>query len=252
MKIVEVNPQEKNNYNRFVMTNETGSFLQSWEWGEWQAALGRPVSRFRISDDSGAQVGSIQLIKMPLPFKKFYLYAPYGPVIGSGKWEAGSWMDELKKKFADAIFIRMEPKSPFPISNIPAFAEASAGRQYPISKSPNIQPGKTLIINLNKSEEQLLAEMHHKTRYNIKLAQKHGVEIKDGFNISVGHGLFFEETLKLILETSKRQKFTTFSAEYYQKMVDFFTLNNQSGIRMHIYKAIFQNQLLGAAIMLDF
>jgi len=94
--------------------------------------------------------------------------------------------------------------------------------------------------------------MHHKTRYNIKVAQKHGVEIKDEFDISIGHGLFFDEALKLILETSKRQGFSTFGSDYYKKLVDFFALQQRADLKLHIYKAIFQNQLLATAIIIDF
>lgn len=242
MKLVELTEPDKESYNQFVALSETGSFLQSWEWGDWQARLGRTVFRFKILDDGG-QIGAVQFIKMPLPFGKYYLYAPYGPVL-SGQWAVDShqFLQMMGQQFSEAIFIRIEPKF---------FALSTS--QYPlITKSANIQPSKTLIIDLTKSEEQLLAEMHHKTRYNIKLAQKHAVEIKDEFAISVGHGLFFDEVLKLIQETSRRQKFTTFPQSYYKDMADFFALGARGAISLHIYKAVYQNQLLGSAFMLDF
>lgn len=239
MQLVELSEKDRNAYNQFVASSPSGSFLQSWEWGEWQAALGRQIFRYWMLDDIGQQVASIQLIRMPLPFGKYYLYAPYGPVFDE-KFEI--ILQELQKKFCDAVFIRIEPKFVL-LSTI----------HYPLStKSANIQPGKTLLMDLFKSEEQLLAEMHPKTRYNIKLAQKHGVEIVDEFAITIGHGLFFEEALKLILETSKRQGFMAFFGEYYKKLIDFFALHNQGIVKLHIYKAVFQNQLLAAAIMLDF
>ncbi len=268
MKLTEVNEAEKESYNSFVAGQLTGSFLQAWEWGSWQRALGRAVFRFKILDDSGGQIGLIQLIKMPLPFGKYYLYAPYGPVV-DGKFEiqSASWrtkfetiFKELKFKFPQAVFIRVEPKDVSLIFNLKS-----------LIKSQNIQPGKTLIIDLSKSEAELLAAMHPKTRYNIKVAQKRGCQIKDEFDISIGHGLFFEEALKLITETSKRQKFNTFPLSYYKKMTDQFVLNNkkfsgqsaealakedalnsQSGLKLHIYKAVFQNRLLATAFMLDF
>ena len=237
MELLEVLESEKKVYDDFVAAQESGSFLQSWEWGDWQSALGRKIFRYWILDEIGKKASSVQLIKMPLPFGKYYLYSPYGPV---GNFKIDDFKLQLKNKFADAIFIRIESKS------------AIFNPQSSIVKSPNIQPAKTLLIDLSKSEEGLLAEMHHKTRYNIKVAQKHGVEIKDEFDISIGHGLFFDEALKLIIETSKRQKFNTFPPSYYKKMVDFFALKNTGDVKLHIYKAIFQNQLLSAAIIVDF
>lgn len=243
MNLVELSSADKESYNRFVAESPSGSFLQSWEWGEWQSALGRQGKRYKFQVESGETVGVIQLIKMSLPFGRYYLYAPYGPV-GSNelKVESEKLLQELRKRFSDGIFIRIEPKC----------LELPTIHYLLPTKSQNIQPGKTLLIDLIKSADDLLAEMHPKTRYNIKVAQKHGVEIKDEFDITAGHGLFFDEALKLIIATSKRQKFITFPPSYYKNLVDFFALGQLGGVRLHIYKAIFQNQLLAAAIMVDF
>jgi len=250
MQLVELSLADKELYNRFVKNNEAGSFLQSWEWGEWQASLGREALRFFVIDDyQGGNLASIQLIKMPLPFGRYYLYAPYGPVLAGGEnfqfpiFNFQLLLRELKKKFSEAIFIRIEPKETYNLQ--------LTTYNLPIVKSANIQPGKTLLIDLTKSADDLLVEMHPKTRYNIKIAQKRGVEIKDEFDISVGHGLFFDEALKLIMQTSKRQKFTTFPPEYYKKMVDFFALGSGE-VRLHVYKAVLNDQLLSGAIMIDF
>lgn len=245
MKLTEVLENDKNSFNSFVAASPSGSFLQSWDWGSWQESLGRKVLRFKILNADDAQIGSVQLIKMPLPFGKYYLYAPYGPVVGDGKWDIGDWkafVEEVKRVFSDVVFVRIEPKMEFAIRN----------PQFSILKTANIQPGKTLLIDLGKSEEEILAGMHPKTRYNIKVAQKHGVEIKDEFAISVGHGLFFDEAIKLLAQTAKRQKFTTFEPKYYKKMADMFAMQKQGDLQLHIYKAIYQNQLLAAAFMVDF
>lgn len=246
MQIIEFLENQKEEYNRFVMENETGSFLQSWEWGDWQSALGRMVIKLKLKVESGETVGVMQLIKMPLPLGKWYLYAPYGPVLDLRfKIEDLRFLiQELKNKFPNAVFIRIEPKRVFNFQ-LPAFSS-------PIYKSANIQPGKTLVIDLTKTEDQLLSEMHHKTRYNIKVAQKHGVGIQDEFTITNGHGLFFDEALQLISNTSIRQGFKTYTSEYYKKMVDFFTLHNREQVKLHIYKAVYQNSVLATAFMVDF
>jgi len=246
MNLIELLSADKENYNRFVAESPSGSFLQSWEWGEWQEALGRKIFRYWILDDIGERTASIQLIKIPLPFGRYYLYSPYGPVV-DGDYELRITnyeflLQELQKRFADSIFIRIEPKGKTAIRN----------PQSAIVKSNNIQPAKTLLIDLSKSEEQLLAEMHHKTRYNIKVAQKHGVEIKDEFEISVGYGLFASEAVELIANTAARQGFKGYGADYYNKLIDFFAVKNRVDLKLHIYKAIYQNQILASAIMVDF
>jgi lipid II:glycine glycyltransferase (peptidoglycan interpeptide bridge formation enzyme) len=276
VKLVEVINEEKNIYNRFVMNNESGSFLQSWEWGQWQSRLGRTVYRFKIIDNSEKQVGFIQLVKMPLPFGKYYLYAPYGPVLtGDKKLEIRNQkLDEItlliKNQFSDCVFVRIEPKDnfQFPISNF----------QFELVKSSNIQPAKTLVLDLTKTEDQLLADMHQKTRYNIRLAQKHGVEIQDEFVLTVGKGLFAKEAVELIKQTAKRQGFTAQSKTYFEDLINFFVLKNdfttsvennsgqpfvalakegaicnqQADLKLHIYKALYNKQLLTSAIIIDF
>jgi peptidoglycan pentaglycine glycine transferase (the first glycine) len=248
MQLVEVLESQKATYNNFVATAESGSFLQSWEWGQWQKNLGRETYRFFLTDNSEI-TGAIQLIKMPLPFGKYYLYAPYGPVVG-GKLEIlnsklETIFKELKFKFPDAVFFRFEFKG------FSDFVFRASDLSF--KKTLNIQPAKTLIIDLNKSEEQLLADMHHKTRYNIRVAQKHGVEIKDEFSVSIGNGLFAKEAVALIFQTSKRQGYKGYGIDYYEKMIDALAIKNVSlGLKLHIYKAIYNSKLLASAIMIDF
>ncbi len=277
LELIELQESQKDEYNHFVAAQESGGFLQSWEWGEWQKALGRQVFRYKALDDSGSQAASIQLIKIPLPLGKYYLYAPYGPVLAGGEqYQALSIMYQaLQKQFPEAVFVRIEPKFLLPPTHYPLLA-----------KTPNIQPGKTLFIDLSKTQDQLLGEMHHKTRYNIRLAQKHGVEIypvrnpevlifgssdtgsglisngvKDEFDISIGNGLFTKEAVHLIVETSKRQDYKGYDNDYYERMIDNFAIKSPSPnhspegrgetVRLHIYKAIYNNQLLSSAIMID-
>jgi lipid II:glycine glycyltransferase (peptidoglycan interpeptide bridge formation enzyme) len=180
---------------------------------------------------------------MPLPLGKYYLYAPYGPV-GDLRFEILDFrflMQELRRKFPDAVFARLEPKN----SNLISYFSSL------FAKTKNIQPGKTLIVDLSKSDEQLLGEMHHKTRYNIRLAQKHGVEVKDQFSISVGSGFFLREAVDLLVETAARQGYKGFNTDYYNKLISHFTLHNRGNLKLHVYKAVYQNKLLASAIMID-
>ena len=243
MKLVEVLSSSKADYNQFVAAQNSGSFLQSWEWGDWQASLGRTVLRFNIIDDSGARIGLIQLIKMPLPLGRYYLYAPYGPVIKNQPEILSRQLTaSLREKFADAVFVRIEPQKNNLMLPEPGL----------VIKSSNIQPAASIVLRLNRSEDELLQNMHHKTRYNIKVAQRHGVTVEDEFAISAGHGLYFDEVLQLIMDTASRQEFVTHDLDYYKKMVDFFALQNRGDLKLHIYKSVYQKKLLSAAIMIDF
>jgi lipid II:glycine glycyltransferase (peptidoglycan interpeptide bridge formation enzyme) len=151
-------------------------------------------------------------------------------------------IQHIQKRFPQAVFVRIEPKGKLPDT-----------KYLVLKKSKNIQPGKTLVVDLVKPEEDLLAQMHSKTRYNIRLAEKHGVEILEEFDLTNGHGLFFAEALELIASTSLRQGFKGYPVEYYRNLVDFFAVKNpESNIKVHLYKAVWQGKLLASAIFLDF
>ena len=248
MNLLEVGQSGKADYNRFIEGSETGSFLQSWDWGDWQKRLGRTVYRFKIQDLRGGITGAVQLVKIPLPWNKYYLYAPYGPVIDS-RFRPEDFKDltqEVKNKFPDALFLRLEPKAVFNFQ-LSTF-------NLPMVKSANIQPGKTLVMDLSLPETALLSAMHPKTRYNIRLAHKHGVVVEKDLVITPGHGLYFQEAVELIVATAVRQGYKGHAKKYYENLVDFFAKRDagQSGVAISIYKALYHNQLLASAIIVDF
>lgn len=244
MRLIELVDKDHQEYNQFIAASDSGSFLQSYDWGQWQISLGREVYRYWITDENQKRISAVQLIKMPLPLGKFYLYAPYGPVTDLGlKIEDLRFLEQgIKEKFPEAVFVRIEPKDSTIFQSL----------NLSIFKSPNIQPGKTLIIDISQTEEELLKQMHPKTRYNIRLAEKHGVEIKDEFDITIGHGLFAQEATALIVETATRQGYKGYGNNYYQQLIDFLAVQNRGDVQLRIYKAIYQNKLLCSAIMVDY
>lgn len=245
MQLTELQHSDKNTYNNFISRSDSGSFLQAWEWGDWQEQLGKIVHRFIIEDEEHAILLAAQIIQATLYFQKYYLYIPYGPILNQNQ-AAGIknqallfFIQQLREKFPDAIFLRIEP--------------TSSELAWPGKKTTNIQPGRTLVVDVSKPLADLLADMHPKTRYNVKIAQKHNVKIEKEFSITSGHGLYFKESLELILETAKRQGYYTHPLSYYQKLMDFFALHHaNSNVTVGLYKAIYEKHLLATGIMVDF
>lgn len=99
-----------------------------------------------------------------------------------------------------------------------------------------IQPSKTVIIDLKHSEEELLTAMHHKTRYNISVADKHGVVVGEGGDI--------DSFLRLLKKTAKRDKFNPHPADYYKKLFGY------SGLSTRLYFAKHDNKLIAVALIL--
>jgi len=76
----------------------------------------------------------------------------------------------------------------------------------------NIQPPRTIIVDIKGSQEEILARMKQKTRYNIRLAEKKGVTVRAWDDIESFH--------KMMLLTGGRDEFGVHSLEYYQRAYD--------------------------------
>ena len=73
----------------------------------------------------------------------------------------------------------------------------------------NIQPPRTILINIKDDEDTILARMKQKTRYNIRLAEKKGVTVRAWDDIESFH--------KMMLVTGGRDGFGVHSLEYYKR-----------------------------------
>lgn len=138
------------------------SILQSRAWEDLQRDLGRSVRR--------APPQGTLFVTMPLPLHLQYEYAPHGPI---GNTLNGEILHKLVSPphRRETIFLRIEPRVP----DTPEMRGVlmHAGFQ----KAHDVQPRETLLIDLTKSEEALLKDMEHDTRYAIRAAEKRGVVV---------------------------------------------------------------------------
>ncbi|KKU12043.1 MAG: Methicillin resistance protein [Parcubacteria group bacterium GW2011_GWC2_45_7] len=221
--MLEIKPVDNpKQWNDFLLSQptQTGIFLQSWQWLDFQEKLGRKVWRvgvmFKKTQHSTPVLVSVcGIIKHELPFGKCYLYSPRGPIINEKlKMQNEKWSEELIKKINSvaqrerAIFWRLEP----------LFNQQILHSTFYILHSIRpIQPKQTLVIGLTQTEDELMSAMHEKTRYNIRLATRKGIEVREGR---------FEEFWQLMQETAKRDKFSAHPRRYYEKMLE--ALHNSS------------------------
>jgi lipid II:glycine glycyltransferase (peptidoglycan interpeptide bridge formation enzyme) len=219
-------------------------FLQSDQWRKFQEAAGRRA--FLISENNF----QASIIEHKLPIVGKYFYIPRGPatchpelVSGSNsKLDSGSEAGmtkviELAKK-NNIGWIRFDPVSEKITELIQELTP-----ELKIKKAPHdMQPKEVFVINIKKPEEQLLAEMKPKTRYNIKVAQKHDVRI-----IPAQAGMkdrYIEEFLKLVKITAKRDKITPHPENYYRKMFETIPVEN-----LKLYLAEYENKIIAANIV---
>jgi lipid II:glycine glycyltransferase (peptidoglycan interpeptide bridge formation enzyme) len=216
----------------------TNSFLQTKDWTEFQESLGREVLEY---DQNGIKA---RIIRHDLPFKKSYLYIPHGPemdfnsMTGGFKNPVSNFINWLKDSAMSAdgrksIFIKIEPLNDL-------IAQTFAERKFKRSKK-EIQPAKTVIVDLEGDENQLLERMDHKARYNIRVAEKTNLKFSEGD---------VEEFWCLMKKTTERQSFSSHPKEYYQKLVSFFARGRE--ITAKIFFVRLDGRPLAAAIILFF
>lgn len=177
--------------------------MQSWEWGEFRQSLGLPVLRFGLYQDSRLD-NAFTLTLHKIPFTKQYVgYLPKGPFPSKDLAQA---LEKIGREH-NCAFIKIEPN----------FSDEEA---KPYTLDPNFTPSPkplftkfNFVLDLTGSEEELLKNMHPKTRYNIRLAQKKGVTVEERTDDKG-----FEMFLKLHFDTTLRQGFHSHNEAYHRKV----------------------------------
>jgi len=229
-----INLTDKQQLNDFVGGQEHAQFLQSWQWGEFQEKVSGQVWRLGVLDN-GQLIASAKVITKNLPIGKKYFYCGRGPVVAVGADEKQA-VELLFKKIeklagqAGIMFLRFDP-----LNELQVISYKSR-----IIKTLNVQPGKTLVLDLTKTEDELLRQMHQKTRYNINLAVKKGVKIVRGDKTR------FEEFWSLLDQTSGRDKFRPHGRDYYKTMIGM-----ENGL-VKLFFADYQGKPIAAALVCFF
>lgn len=173
--------------------------LQSWQWGEARNAMGIDV--LRIGEYDNLLLKNVfQITFHPIPYTSYKIgYLPRSVFLSE---EVVEFLYTYGKKH-NVIFIKLEPNQKKKTLHITRYTLYE-------SKFP-LFPQWTQILDLTRSEDELLKAMHPKTRYNIKLAQKKGVYVREE---SDEKG--FEIFSKLYFDTTKRQKYFGHNPQYHK------------------------------------
>lgn len=226
--------EEKAQYNQVVRHP-----VQTWEWGDFQIGEGHQVYRLGVFDGSQI-VNAYSLSFHKLPRLNYSIGTILrGPIIDQ------EMIDNVTKIARDenAIFVKLEPdvyQKTFDISNNPQTHHV--GVQFPSLKvSPKVAfYPYSYVVDLTLSEDELLAQLHTKTRYNIRLANRHAVLIEEK---TTDEG--FEIYLRLVFETTKRQGFYLHSPEYHRHQWEILKKTSTP----HIMLASYQGDYVAAFML---
>ena len=241
-------------WNSLIASLPNLHFLQTYEWGQVKAKYGwTPLyavwtndGKFSVFNDTGhwsldsehcvaaALILKRQILRNGFAARLSILYSPKGPLLD---WANDSLrnrvLDDLQTlaKQRGAIFLKMDPEVVLG-RGVPGSGEdivddsgqlvmnALKRRGWSYA-SDQIQFKNTVLIDLNSTEEELLARMKQKTRYNIRLAEKKGASLR------VGNSGDLPMLYKMYAETSVRDGFVIRDEGYYQTVWNLFMSSNE-------------------------
>lgn len=239
-KIIIQEITEKTIWDQFVVENE-GTFLHSWEWGEFNSLLGHTIHRYGIFEQNNL-VACFLALKITAR-RGTFLFVPHGPIVKKGG-NISSIFEELitsLKKISreqNCSFVRISPL----FENTEEYRTLFKRSGF-IAAPMHMHSELCWILDIRPTEELLLSGMRKTTRYLVKQQQKYGIYITKSVSMDD-----FDQFYSIYRETEKRQKFVGFSKEYLRKECSIF-IQSGSGA---FYIAKHNNKPVSTAFIITF
>ncbi len=225
-------------WDEFVASNRLGSIHQSSAWAHFQETIkGRGKYWIIGLLDEGKIIGGTLVIRHKMPRGYSWFYGSRGPLLDYENLtekeinhQVSLLLEEIEKlaKPEHSIFLRFD--SPIIVSSTADFDKITPKLFKNFRKiKEGFYPQDTLVLDLTKSEEELLSEMKPKGRYNIKLAEKKGVKIEkhtgndDTQTSKKALKKTIDDFYELLGDTTARDGFTRHPKEIYLDMIENLT-----------------------------
>ena len=217
------------NWDAFVSVHPQAHLMQLVAWGELKSRFGWSAERVALAGDPSPILSGAQILYRRLPFGLGTLaYIPKGPLV--------SWDDlteiartihtlDQAARARGAIALTVEPDLP----DVPKHTEQLTHAGF-VPGAITVQPRRTLLVDLTPDEGDILASMKSKTRYNIRLAARKGVNVRHGSAADLGT---FNQ---LMTVTGERDHFGVHSPDYYRAAWDLFAAADQVALFLADFK----------------
>lgn len=218
-----------------------GHIFQSYAWSVAKRDLGWKPVRLVLERD-GELCGAAQFLVFNTPTPGTLMYAPKGPWI---PWDD----EEAVRTFFGGVRTVAERENAHTVKIEPETLETNTtvkdllGEMGFRKARYDLQFKTTMIVDLHPSEDEILARMKHKTRYNIRLAARKGVEIVED-NSQEALDAFFD----LMRITAERDGYVLRPREYFMALWQ--TLYD--GEHAHLFFATHEGQKLAGMLVVTF
>ena len=195
-----------------------GHLLQSAEWGELKSRFGWSAHRLALARGDEMIAGA-QILFRRLPLGLRFTYIPRGPVVDFND-------NNTVNMLFDALFRAARARSAFILKIEPnvldAFELNLQSAICNLQSGSSIQPRTTIHLDLTRDPDTILAQMKPKWRYNIRLAERKGIIVRQG------NADDLPTFYRLMQITSARDQFAIHSADYYRTAFELFTARDHA------------------------
>lgn len=206
----------RSDWDTFYQSHPEAHLLQSSQWGELKSSFGWEAD-WVVDGETGAQVLFRKLL-----IGSSIAYLPKGP-IGHLTEPFLKALTRLCKKH-NAIFLKIETDLFEP--------DDLKGKELLLShdnvfRTASIQPQRTIVISLEGDEDSWLERMKQKTRYNIRVAERKNVLVRETHNP--------DEFYEMVMRTGERDGFGVHTRLYYEKAYQLFSETGHCAILTAYY-----------------
>lgn len=228
---------KKREWDTFVTAHEEANFLQSWQWGEFHISRGKTVVRRGVYEDDqlvGVYEGVVETAR-----RGTHLSVAGGPIVD---WDNRAAVDALRDDMKAmgreqaCVFVRVRPQLEKNDKSLALFRELGF-RPAPYYLSVE----HAGVLNLEKSEEELLAGMRQRLRRALRKAEKNHITVETSTDPAD-----IAEFYQIQLQTARRHDFTHFSEDFLTKQFAAFAADNSAVL----YTARYEGEVLAQNFMI--
>jgi peptidoglycan pentaglycine glycine transferase (the first glycine) len=229
---------DRERYNAFVAASPLADPLQAFEWGEVKSRSGWEPLRLFV-EDSGEILGTCSvLLTRPAPGFPPIAYAPRGPVLDYSHTEVlETLLGSVRERCGKAFVFACDP----PVESGSPAAQQLAARLRNVASGGfgGVQPKAIMVLNLGDGLDQILANFKSKWRYNVRLAERKGVSVRQGERSDLD--VFYD----LLRTTAVRDRFAVRGRTYFEDLWDVLHPANM----LQLFIAEFEGRALAAIIL---
>lgn len=241
----KANSKQIEKYNKYIQTYDGASAMQDLNWANVKSSWIQEAAYIEENDNIIAAM-TILLEKVP-KINSYFMYVPRGPVCDINNIELVKKLvkeaNKIAKKY-NAFVLKFDPGVIYDEKIEKLYNENGfkvIGKNA--NKDELIQPRYNMILNLkNETEDSLFKRFSEKTRYNIRLSQRKGIEVR--YSRDAKDLRSFYELYKI---TTIRDEIGCRAYEYFENLINAYDEN-----QARIYIASYNGQDLSAAIALNY